>query len=149
MTKESTNNIDIDKTLNTFECDISPFSDFHSFITEEHIHFLKVDVEGNEINVFEGMSELLKEQKIDMIYLEVGFNRFGKQQTYFCKIDELLQKYNYRVCKFYEQTNEWIDDIFYLRRCNVLYISESFAKANPYKLTLENIKLKEKIMELK
>jgi FkbM family methyltransferase len=148
MTKQSTAPIDVSKSFNTFECNIVPLNDFFATITEGHIHLLKVDVEGNELNVFAGASEFLQSQKIDMIYLEVGFNKNGTQQTYFCAIDECLQSHGYHVFKFYEQTKEWIEDSPVLRRCNVAYISNKFADANPYKLTLENNRLKKELDSL-
>jgi FkbM family methyltransferase len=149
MTKKYDNlEVDINNSTNVFEAEILPLDEFTSLITEGHIHLLKIDTEGMELNVFEGAKSFLEAQKIDIIYMEVGFNKSGTQQTYFCKLDQLLQNYGYRVLKFYEQTNEWIDDMAYLRRCNVAYISSRFAESNPYKLSIENSKLKEEIKNL-
>lgn len=102
--------------------------------TDKKINLLKIDVEGSELNVLRGASNLLLNQWIDLIYIEVGFNSEGTQQTYFGKIDEFLQKFNYRVYKIYEQKNEWISDSPLLRRCNFAYLSSRFAALRPTSL---------------
>lgn len=38
----------------------------------EHIHFLKIDVEGNELNVLQGMESMLQNHKVDFIQFEFG-----------------------------------------------------------------------------
>lgn len=112
--------------------------------TDHHIDLLKIDVEGYEQDVLSGASQILREQRADVIYIEVGFRRDGAQQTYFAKIDGMLQDYGYRIFKIYEQKNEWIQDSPLLRRCNVAYMSSSFANANPYKSSIELMELKQK-----
>lgn len=149
MTKVVSHKPEEKVSTNYFDCNIFPLGDFKNSITEGHIHILKLDVEGEDLNVLEGAKDFLCEQKIDVIYVEVGFNKLGKQQTYFCDIDKKLQGYGYRVFKIYEQRNEWIEDIPLLRRCNVAFMSETFAKNNPYKLTIERNNLKSEVERLK
>lgn len=119
-----------------------------SRITDKHIHLLKVDVEGYEMEVLRGSEQTLKNQLVDVIYIEVGFNKNGTQQTYMADIDNYLQDVGYRVFKIYEQKNEWIDDSPLLRRCNFAYMSTSFAKANPFKLTMTIAELKQELTKL-
>ena len=140
---------DTDLVTNTFKAQCITLDDLTSTFTDHHINLLKIDVEGNEIDVLMSASNLLKEQRADVIYIEVGFNKDGTQQTYLVNIDILLQDYGYRVFKIYEQTNEWIQDSPLLRRCNVAYMSSKFAQANPYKLTLENHKLRQELAKVK
>src|SRR5690606_38939738 len=102
--------------------------------TDHHINLLKIDVEGMELDVLEGARQLFKEQRVDVIYIEVGFNKDATQQTYFGLLDDFFQKLNYRVFKVYEQKNEWIQDSPLLRRCNFAYMSARYAAANPYKV---------------
>lgn len=131
-------NQDLDsKTTNCFQCDVKPFMSQVDNFTEGHVHLLKVDVEGLELAVLSGAREALENGNIDVIYIEVGFNSLGKQQTYFAGIDKYLQKCGYRVFKIYEQRHEWIEDSPFLRRCNFAYMSTKFANSNPYKLTQE------------
>ena len=39
----------------------------------QHIDILKMDVQGSELNVLKGAENLLKSNKIDIIYSEVWF----------------------------------------------------------------------------
>lgn len=123
--------------------------DLQDLLTDHHVDLLKIDVEGYEMNVIAGAERLLKHQQVDVIYIEVGFNRGGTQQAYFCDIDRSLQALGYRVFKIYEQTNEWLSDSPLLRRCNFAYMSERFAQRNPYKAQKEIFKLKEEISRMK
>jgi len=117
--------------------------------TDRHIDLLKIDVESSELDVLEGAQQLLKEQKIHVAYIEVGFRRDGTQQAYFATVDEFFQKFGYRIFKIYEQMNEWPQDSPLLRRCNFSYMSPRFAGANPFKLRQEIIRLRKEIDALK
>jgi FkbM family methyltransferase len=126
MTKRIHTDLSIEKTTNFFEVECQRLDDISEIFTDKHVHLMKIDVEGEELDVLKSAENLLKEQRVDMIYVEVGFNRAGTQQTYFSYIDEFLQSYDYRVLKIYEQKNEWIDNSPFLRRCNFAYISAKF-----------------------
>lgn len=137
-----------DETTGVFSSEIKTLDSQLDRITEKHIHLLKIDVEGYEMEVLAGAIGALKLSNIDVIYIEVGFNKNGTQQTYMGKIDSFLQDAGYRVFRIYEQRNEWIEDSPLLRRCNFSYMSESFSKANPYKLTKTIAELKAEIKTL-
>lgn len=119
-----------------------------SIFTDGKINLLKIDVEGNELDVLAGARELLAAQRVDVLYIEVGFNLSGTQQTYFAEIDRFMQSLNYRVLRVYEQKEEWMKDSPLLRRANVAYMSEKFANAHPLKLMQEVQDLKDKLREL-
>ena len=145
----------IDEKINEndfFKSDIYPLSAFEDTITDKKINLLKVDVEGYELNVLKGCIDFFKNKQIDIVYIEVGFNKDATQQTYFTEIDNFMQAYDYRVFKIYEQMNEWISDSPLLRRCNFAYMSSDFAAKNSLKLVEENYLLKQqlnKIQEVK
>ncbi len=120
-----------------------------SLFTDGKINLLKIDVEGRELDVLEGASQLLESQSVDMIYIEVGFNRQGTQQTYFGKIDAALQAFGYRVFKIYEQKNEWICDSPMLRRSNFAYMSQKFADANPSTLVRKMRAIEQELRQIK
>ena len=134
---------------NTFTAQSVCLDEQARLFTDQKINLLKIDVEGRELDVLTGASELLRAQRIDMIYIEVGFNGQGTQQTYFADIDRFLQDKGYRVFRIYEQMNEWTEDSPLLRRCNFAYMSERFARANPSKLTRRLQTLQEEIHRLK
>lgn len=149
MTKVIKNPETKESQTGVFHINCHPLDKLIDLFTDHHIHLLKVDVEGVELEVLEGAQQLLKEQKIDVIYIEVGFNQKGTQQTYFGELDSFFQQFGYRVFKIYEQKNEWIQDSPLLRRCNFAYMSAQFAAANPYKAKQELIRLKKEITQLK
>lgn len=132
-----------------FRAEARRLDDLKDLFTECHIDLLKVDVEGFEMEVIDGAEGLLREQRVDMIYIEVGFNKTGTQQSYFGSIDRRLQEFGYRVFRIYEQRNEWIQDSPLLRRCNFAYMSARFAEANPYKARKEIVRLKDELMQMK
>jgi hypothetical protein len=143
MTKHLDVKFDLNVVTNTFKTECFSLDSLSSMFTDRHIDLLKVDVEGEELDVLSSASILLREQRINVIYIEVGLNKVATQQTYLADIDIFLQDCGYRIFKIYEQTNEWIQDSPLLRRCNVAYMSLKFAAANPYKLTLENDRLRQ------
>jgi FkbM family methyltransferase len=148
MTKEISGQHTSLSVSNTFKSSVYKLEELSHDFTEQHIDLLKIDVEGNEIDVLESAKSLFESQSVDVVYIEVGMNEKGKQQTYFCKIDAWMQNLGYRVFKFYEQKYEWISDSPLLRRCNVAYMSEVFANNNPYKATVELHDLKNKLQKL-
>ncbi|WP_354675181.1 FkbM family methyltransferase [Cupriavidus alkaliphilus] len=149
MTKIVDSPIKVDGASSFFEANCHPLDDFIVNFTDGHIDFLKIDVEGKELEVLGGARNLLSRQEIDFIYLEAGFNKNGTQQTYFCSLDAVLQNFGYRVFKIYEQINEWQKDSPLLRRCNVAYMSERFAAANSYSSVMEIYRLRQEVDAVK
>lgn len=145
MTKRVRADVSSEKSSNIFETECRKLDDIAELFTDKHVHLMKLDVEGEELDVLKSAEQLLKEQRIDVLYVEAGFNRKGTQQTYFGDLDALLQSYSYSVFKIYEQKNEWIQDSPLLRRCNFAYMSKQFAAGNPYKYSLEIMRLKSQI----
>jgi FkbM family methyltransferase len=71
------------------EIEIRRLSDFCSENTITHIHFLKIDVEGNELNVLKGADEWIASQRIDFIQFEFG-SRNVDARTFLSDFFELL-----------------------------------------------------------
>lgn len=138
MTKRVRIDIPLDMTTNIFEVECRRLDEMAELFTDGRINLMKLDVEGEELDALKSADHLLKTQKIDMLYVEVGLNQTGTQQTYFGDLDALLQSYGYRVFKIYEQKNEWIDDSPLLRRCNVAYMSNRFASMHFYSKIIKN-----------
>ena len=130
--KSTQNNKDL------FEIESKKLDELFNSVTEWSSVLMKLDVEGEELDVLKSAEKLIEKQKIDVIYVEVGFNRCGTQQTYFGDLDALLQSNGYRAFKIYEQKNEWMEDSPLLRRCNVAYMSHAFSSANLFSETYKN-----------
>lgn len=131
MTKKLNADIPISNASNLFEVECQRLDDISSVFTDGHVDLLKLDVEGEELDVLQSAKALFERQRVDVLYVEVGLNREGTQQTYFGVLDSILQSHGYRVFKIYEQKNEWIEDSPLLRRCNAAYMSHKFVSMNP------------------
>jgi FkbM family methyltransferase len=107
-----------------------------------HISLLKIDVEGHELRVLDGAQKILKSQCVDFIYIEAGMERGSNELTYYRDIEDALTKHGYGIYRIYEQKNQWIDDNPLLRRINIAFVSDGFARQNPYKVTNELFGLK-------
>lgn len=127
----------LDANANIFEVDCTTLDALSTQFTERHVSILKVDVEGFELQVLEGADELLREGRIDVVYIEAGMNPQGLQQCYYRDIEDVLMRHGYKLFRIYEQQFEWIADSPLLRRVNLAYMSPAFVKRNPYQLTLQ------------
>jgi len=85
---------------------------------------VKIDVEGHELQVLEGMTEALK--KTMFVLIECTFD---KDNDYHVHIDKIILP-GFKVFGIYEQVGEWTKNEPQLRRADVLYINtkESFNK---------------------
>lgn len=108
----------------------------------KHISLLKIDVEGHELKALSGAQELLRMEAIDIIYIEAGFDAGNNQQTYYRLLEDFLNNYKYKIFKIYEQTNELLIDSPVLRRVNFAFISDAFARDNPFKLSSELFRIR-------
>jgi FkbM family methyltransferase len=137
MTKRVKSDVSSQSSTNIFEAQCRKLDEISEHFTDGRVHLMKLDVEGEELDVLKSAKHLLEAQLIDVIYVEVGFNQAGTQQTYFGDLDAILQSYGYRVFKIYEQKNEWIDDSPLLRRCNAAYMSSRFESIKPYSFLIK------------
>lgn len=149
MTKALPDNLPaVDSSNDVFTARHVSLDSHRSIFTDGRINLLKIDVEGRELDVLNSARQMLATQSVDILYIEVGFNQSGTQQTYFVEIDKFLQPLGYRVMRIYEQKEEWMSDSPLLRRANIAYMSERFANAHPLKLMRELRDLKDQLNEL-
>lgn len=95
-----------------------------------HINYLKIDTEGGDLAVLKGASQMLTEQRIDIIELEAGMNRRNTHHVPFGAFDSFLGDRNYFLFGIYEQVLEWPSSSPNLRRSNPVFVSERVVKAN-------------------
>jgi FkbM family methyltransferase len=118
-----------------FEVEATTLDALAGGFDKPQIGILKIDVEGHEANVLAGAAHLLETQAIDLIYLEVGLDPEGTQQSYYRPLEDRLRSHGYRLFRVYEQKNEWIVDSPLLRRANFAFMAGNFATRRPYRLS--------------
>jgi hypothetical protein len=80
--------------------EINTIDEFCSANGIRHIHFLKMDVEGNELNILYGAKQMIESDSIDFIQFEFGGCNIDSR-TYFQDFFYLLKdRYHiYRILK--------------------------------------------------
>ena len=86
----------------------------------ERIEYLKIDVEGFELNVLRGAARMLSEQKISNIQFEYGPTFIGTR-TFLKDIFDILERNGYKISKIYPDG---------LRHVDISYILENFRYCN-------------------
>jgi FkbM family methyltransferase len=82
---------------------------------EANLNFLKMDVQGAEIDILEGAAKLLP--TIKWIYLEVSFIKCNEGAPLFDFVFDYMRKKQYRVADIVDPT--WLDN--QLIQCNFLF----------------------------
>lgn len=131
-----------------FEVETTTLDDLVQQSQIGHINLLKIDVEGHELQVLEGARKTLAAEGIDIIYIETGLDPDSEQHVHYRAVEEALAPDGYRIIRFYEQRNEWLEDSPLLRRTNIAFVSRSFAERHPYKLSRELVRLRKTNEEL-
>ena len=84
----------------------------------EKIDILKMDVQGSELSVLHGAKNMLKNQKIKLLYIEVQFQRLYEQSGLYHDVATLLYGYGYCLHNLYNMQRDqrgrlcWCDAIF-------------------------------------
>ena len=89
----------------------------------DHIHYLKIDTEGHDLEVLKGAAAMLADFRIDLVQAEVSMNPDNKLHVSFFEVANHLEPLGYRLFGVYEQMNEFPTKKPNLRRSNVLYLS--------------------------
>lgn len=81
------------------------------------IHVLKIDVQGAELAVLKGATAMLSSKKIDLIRVEVIFDRLYDEQSFFGETLKYLNAHGYKFSGFIEPVYNnnimlWSDAIF-------------------------------------
>lgn len=86
------------------------------------IDFLKIDTEGNDLEVLKGAAGMLSSASIEFVQTEVGVSKQNNRHVPMQEIIEYLDDYNYSVFGFYNQAREWVDSSGVLRRCDLVFL---------------------------
>jgi FkbM family methyltransferase len=90
-----------------------------------HIDYLKIDVEGFDMNVLNGFTGMLSRGNIDFVQVEASMAHDNKDHTYIGAFAALLEHYNFRLFRVINQASRQIP---YLTRADIVFINEDSAK---------------------
>jgi len=88
----------------------------------KHIHILKLDIQGSEVNALKGAHALLSAGKIDLIYSEAYFIPQYIEQPLFTDIAALLAGYGYQLQDIYNP----IYGKGRMAWCDAMFVRENF-----------------------
>jgi FkbM family methyltransferase len=109
---------------------IQTLDDFCKNSDIKKISYLKIDTEGNDLEVLKGAQGLLSEQRIDIVEVEAGMNPENTRHVPFEELTQYLEQRNYFLFGIYEQMHEWPTNAPHLRRTNPVFISKRVREAN-------------------
>lgn len=83
----------------------------------QHVSLLKTDTQGYEFEVLKGAAELLRSNRIEMIFMEVIFSAMYKDLPTFDEVYRFLLDRNFKLVAFYQfyyqqDTASWSDALF-------------------------------------
>ena len=92
-----------------------------------HIHILKIDAQGGEALILEGGESLLRNQRIDLIYLEVIFEATYQGQPTLWDFMTRMNKLDYELLNVYDP----VKMLGKLMQMDVLFASKNFLSKRP------------------
>ncbi|MEQ8385848.1 MAG: FkbM family methyltransferase [Coleofasciculus sp. A1-SPW-01] len=104
-----------------------------SFCYEQNIDtidLLKIDTEGYEMQVLQGASSYLGDNRVKLIYSEVGWDKDNKALTFFPDIYLYLSKQKFKLYGLYGLRHNYKDGSFGLFCCNALFVNSNAIKAH-------------------
>jgi FkbM family methyltransferase len=87
------------------------------------IDLLKIDAEGNDLNVLRGAEGMLSRSDVAFVLAEVGFTPGDDRHVLFDDVRDLLSPYGFRLFGIYGQQPEWTGERR-LRFANALFSRE-------------------------
>lgn len=121
-------NLPKNNTFDKEDVNIEKLDDFCQAKNIDYINFLKVDTEGNDLEVLKGANNMLNNYQIDIVEIESGMNPNNKLHVPFEKIKKHLESKKYFLFGIYEQVGEVLTKEPHLRRVNSVFISEAVIK---------------------
>lgn len=95
------------KTARMENISIRTIDEFSKDNAIQRIDFLKVDTEGYELQVLAGAEQMLRAQRIRILYIEAAPYRTEKHFVSFTEMMEAMLKYGYDLFGVYEQQPHW------------------------------------------
>jgi FkbM family methyltransferase len=105
------------------EVEVHTVLDYCSEAGIKQISLLKIDTEGNDLEVLKGAVQLLEQQRIDFVQVEAGMNPENDLHVPFGEFCRYLEPREYLLFALYEQVPEWPSGRINLRRANLVFVS--------------------------
>lgn len=90
------------KILETYLVEVVMVDVFCEDNSVSYINVLKTDTEGYELNVLKGASEMMRQNKIQLVYVEIFFNENYIGQSSFGDIYNFLLENRFELVRFYD-----------------------------------------------
>ncbi len=116
------NSIRFNKGSKTEKIKVLTIDHFAEKESIDKIDFLKIDTEGYELEVLNGVKGMLENKKIGLIYIECELIETDKHFVTFDKLVENISQYGYELLGIYEQQPHWTGEKTILY-CNPVFIS--------------------------
>lgn len=110
-------------SINSISVNINKIDSFCKSQKISSIDLLKVDVEGNELEVLEGANELISHNAIKSLYLECDFNPEDKQHSYFPDLIEYITSKNFAFHGLFEIVH--YEKPYGIGYCNALFLNRT------------------------
>ncbi|MFV0513372.1 MAG: FkbM family methyltransferase [Jhaorihella sp.] len=99
---------DDEKGMVQIECQIVSGDEFFAERNVNHIDYLKIDVEGMEMEVIKGFTKMIEEEKIDVIQFE--YTSHYIHANYLLKsVYDFFENKNYKIGKIYPNRVDFFD----------------------------------------
>jgi FkbM family methyltransferase len=93
----------------------------------DHVGYVRIDTEGNDLNVLKGAYALLKAGRIDFLEVEAGMNPSNAYHVPIEDFKAYLEPLGYYLFGIYEQKSEWRQKEKYLRRADVAFMRKDLS----------------------
>ena len=103
---------------NQYEVEVTSLDDWWQSADCPAIQFMKLDVQGGELAVFRGASELLEKAGVELIQAEVTFMENYSRQCLFSELEIFLRQQGFSLYQIYEV---WTHPDGNIAGCDVLF----------------------------
>jgi FkbM family methyltransferase len=113
----------------TEQVHVSTLDDFCNANNINKISYLKIDVEGGDLNVLIGAKDILNAHGVDIVEVEAGMNPGNKHHVPLERLKGFMEDHGYFIFGIYEQFAEGPKNEPHLRRTNTVFVSESMIRS--------------------
>jgi FkbM family methyltransferase len=112
------------KDVSKEEVQIKSIDSFCSSKRIESVDFLKIDTEGNDLEVIKGAEKMIKNKNIKLIQAELAANPTNGLHADFENVKSYMRERGYMLFSIYEQRGEWEYSNIPLRRIDAVFVSD-------------------------